>query len=409
VGAAVLALLVASPSDTPAAEVLFDQAVYHLAGGGTCEIRLRFDMDGETEGLQPPASGLFSTGVTVFFPEERASVEGEAAIALAPELDSNGAGGPALKAVAAGSAGFAGARPLGSVTGYMGSRLATLTLRDKGIAGVYSLTADLFFTEPGMANFVDGDANLLDPAIGFSSALVNHTPQTTADTPHVARDSADTRIAALANDADADGDSFHLVASEDPPHGTVRCEGDEVLYTPDPGYTGPDAFSYTVEDGRGGRSTGQVIVTVYPVIALYPGWNLISFPVSLAAPCPAQAFAGLPVAEYVFGWDPRGYYVIAGELRALTGYWVYVTGANVVQAGADGAPPASTNIVLGRGWNLIGPSRDRAAPSGAGILGAAWAWPGSEQRYRRLAGGGGVVAVGQGVWVLAEGKLAIGF
>src|SRR5207253_2681108 len=43
-----------------------------------------------------------------------------------------------------------------------------------------------------------------------------------------------------------------------PAHGTATVSGGQSLYTPAPGYSGSDAFSYTVSDGNGSSSTATV-------------------------------------------------------------------------------------------------------------------------------------------------------
>src|SRR4029079_13687760 len=49
----------------------------------------------------------------------------------------------------------------------------------------------------------------------------------------------------------------------DPAHGSAAYNQDNTLtYTPDTGYVGADAFTYTVADGRGGADTATVNVTV---------------------------------------------------------------------------------------------------------------------------------------------------
>ncbi|HET6398455.1 MAG TPA: Ig-like domain-containing protein, partial [Candidatus Thermoplasmatota archaeon] len=59
------------------------------------------------------------------------------------------------------------------------------------------------------------------------------------------------------NDRDADGDPLTVVAST----GRATPAGPHVQYDP-AGFTGLDKFQYTVDDGRGGRSTATVEVTV---------------------------------------------------------------------------------------------------------------------------------------------------
>ncbi|MBX9623640.1 MAG: cadherin-like domain-containing protein [Gemmataceae bacterium] len=69
--------------------------------------------------------------------------------------------------------------------------------------------------------------------------------------------------AVLTNDSDPDGDTLSVTAVGVPAHGSaLRNPDGTVTYTPAAGYTGPDSFTYTLSDGRGGTATGTVSVTV---------------------------------------------------------------------------------------------------------------------------------------------------
>jgi len=79
-------------------------------------------------------------------------------------------------------------------------------------------------------------------------------------------------INVLANDTDPNGDPLTLIAVSDPTHGTavINTNGtptnptdDTITYTPDPGYSGVDQFSYTVSDGTN-QATASVAVNVAP-------------------------------------------------------------------------------------------------------------------------------------------------
>lgn len=81
----------------------------------------------------------------------------------------------------------------------------------------------------------------------------------------------------LNNDTDRDGnptiDRTTVVIVTQPANGTVSVNPvtGEVTYTPNPGYTGPDSFTYTVRDTRGAVSnvaTVNIIVPVPPKIGL---------------------------------------------------------------------------------------------------------------------------------------------
>ncbi len=69
-------------------------------------------------------------------------------------------------------------------------------------------------------------------------------------------------IDVLANDSDADTDALSVSAVTAPAHGQAAITAGGILYTPDPGYVGPDSFAYTVSDGRGGSAGGRVDVMV---------------------------------------------------------------------------------------------------------------------------------------------------
>ena len=74
-------------------------------------------------------------------------------------------------------------------------------------------------------------------------------------------------ISVLANDADVDGDPIRLVSFTAATNGTVRREGNNLIYTTRLRFAGTDSFTYTVTDDRGGTTTGFVQVNVVDLIA----------------------------------------------------------------------------------------------------------------------------------------------
>ena len=72
-----------------------------------------------------------------------------------------------------------------------------------------------------------------------------------------------TTLTVLVNDEDPDGDPMTIVDVVQPQHGVVTLGPDGTLVLlPDPGYIGPDRFSYTITDGKGGYDTAYVDVWV---------------------------------------------------------------------------------------------------------------------------------------------------
>lgn len=97
---------------------------------------------------------------------------------------------------------------------------------------------------------------------GQVTVHVNGPPVAADDAAETAEDQPVT-IAVLANDSDPNGDSLTVTEATAGSHGATTVNGDgTVLYEPDADYHGPDAFSYSVEDGRGGADSAQVSVTV---------------------------------------------------------------------------------------------------------------------------------------------------
>ena len=95
---------------------------------------------------------------------------------------------------------------------------------------------------------------------------VNDDPEPEDDAATTAEDMP-VVVAVLGNDLDVDGDPLLVSAADGAAHGTttVSPDGTSVIYAPDPDFSGPDGFEYTVGDGQGGSESAEVLVTVTPV------------------------------------------------------------------------------------------------------------------------------------------------
>lgn len=71
------------------------------------------------------------------------------------------------------------------------------------------------------------------------------------------------QINVLSNDSDPDGNTLIVVSFSQGSNGVVTClSNGTCTYTPNPGFSGQDSFTYTASDGQGGQKTGQVTVNV---------------------------------------------------------------------------------------------------------------------------------------------------
>ena len=66
-------------------------------------------------------------------------------------------------------------------------------------------------------------------------------------------------IDVLANDTDPNGDVLAIAAVTEPARGSAVIESGQVRYTPEAGYIGTDAFTYTLGDGSGETDTAEVL------------------------------------------------------------------------------------------------------------------------------------------------------
>ncbi|HEY2952715.1 MAG TPA: Ig-like domain-containing protein [Verrucomicrobiae bacterium] len=76
--------------------------------------------------------------------------------------------------------------------------------------------------------------------------------------------------------SDSDGDVLSLVSAgpTSAQGGTVTTNGSWIFYTPPPGFTNADSFTYTISDGRGAPVTGSVMVRIKEDIVPSPNLTI---------------------------------------------------------------------------------------------------------------------------------------
>ena len=128
------------------------------------------------------------------------------------------------------------------------------------------------------ANFTGTDTftyTVSDGAFGTDTATVSVTVTAVNDAPTaedfagtVAEDSTNIPVDLTTLTDDVDGDALTYTITTPLAHGTLTPTGTAGLYTytPNANFTGPDSFTYTVNDGTGGPATpATVSVTVTAV------------------------------------------------------------------------------------------------------------------------------------------------
>ncbi|WP_417520096.1 Ig-like domain-containing protein, partial [Minwuia sp.] len=129
--------------------------------------------------------------------------------------------------------------------GFIGTETVTVTANDLGNTGAGGpltdvQTFDILVVEPNVA------------------------PEATDDAASVDEDGT-ILIDVLANDTDDNGEPLIITSVSTPANGTAVIEGNQIRYTPDADFNGADAFTYTIDDGKGVTDTATVSVTIDPV------------------------------------------------------------------------------------------------------------------------------------------------
>ena len=129
--------------------------------------------------------------------------------------------------------------------------------------GNYTFTQAHDFNGNASFSFTASDGSLTSApaAVTIAIAPVNDPPVAVDDSGTTAQ-GVPVSLNVLANDTDVDGDTLSISGLTNASNGTVAIQSGKVLYTPNGGFTGTDSFTYTVSDGHGGTSVGNVSVTV---------------------------------------------------------------------------------------------------------------------------------------------------
>ncbi|HEY3165369.1 MAG TPA: Ig-like domain-containing protein [Candidatus Limnocylindrales bacterium] len=150
----------------------------------------------------------------------------------------------------------------------------TVTGVGAGVKGTPSINGDgtvHFVPSPNANGAGSFTYSVSDGHGGTDNGSVSVTITPVNDAPVAVNDAATTSqgtpvtISVLANDTDVEGTALSVGSASDPPHGSVVINANgTITYTPDPGYSGPDAFGYSASDGSASSNVATVSITVNP-------------------------------------------------------------------------------------------------------------------------------------------------
>jgi CSLREA domain-containing protein len=202
--------------------------------------------------------------------------------------------------------------------------------------GSFSYTPDANYHGPDSFSYRASDGALSSPgtAVSLTVHSVNDAPIALADAYSTDRDTPliISQPGVLGNDTDADTDPLTAILVSGPAHGVLSLNASgSFSYTPSPGYTGLDSFSYRAGDGASLSATAHVALTVQ-------GQNSAPLAGSDAANTSINTLVMIPISKLLVNdSDPDGDPLNISDVRgnSARGGQVTLTGSNVVYS-----PPA---------------------------------------------------------------------
>lgn len=200
---------------------------------------------------------------------------------------------------------------------------------------------------------VDANGDFDTATVTVTVTPVNDAPDAVNDTARAPRNGAVT-ITVRANDTDVDGDTITVTEVGAAAKGSAVVNGNStVTYTPNPGYVGPDSFTYTISDGKGGTDTATVNVTVAdPRVRLIMPTGYAGAVRGAVDVFGTSGFQDLTILDGSYGVALDGSFSRGGDIVRLPGnaieYEIRLAGSNaeltkgalsvLIPIGTDGLP-----------------------------------------------------------------------
>ena len=125
----------------------------------------------------------------------------------------------------------------------------------------YTPNAGFSGTDTFTYTITDGNNNQSTATVNVTVSDTNQAPVAVNDASTTPEDTPVT-INVISNDSDPDGDNLSVITLGQASNGTVAIVNNQVVYTPNAGFSGNDTFTYVINDGNGNSSTASVNVTV---------------------------------------------------------------------------------------------------------------------------------------------------
>jgi hypothetical protein len=227
----------------------------------------------------------------------------------------------------------------------------------------YSPNPDFFGGDQFTYTVVDGQGGSATATVLIDVTNANDPP--TADAQAVGTTPGNP-VAVTLTGSDADGDALSFVIMTMPANGTLSGSAPNVTYTPDPGFSGTDAFGFVANDGGVDSAEANVTISVdngtAPIIGLYN-------------PAPSALVNSLSQIEVNFDESVSG--VAAGDLSVngsastavsgsgsgpyvFTGFASPSDGVVSVSFGSGAVVDAFSNTFSGDAWSY---TLDTAVPT----------------------------------------------
>ena len=137
---------------------------------------------------------------------------------------------------------------------------------NNGTSVSYTPNPDFFGSDSFTYTVTDGNGNFVSATVNVTVTNVNDAPVANDDSYSMNQDATLTVAApgVLGNDTDADpGDALNATVVTFPSSGTLAPNADgSFMYTPNPGFTGVDTFTYQADDGTASSNVATVTITV---------------------------------------------------------------------------------------------------------------------------------------------------